>query len=137
MVYHPYRVVSIRGRAFALLLTVALAAGNVGVCAGWTASATARMACCADDAGCPMEASVAHAHRTMSQAQADACCAVSERQTTNSTRTVAVGSALIGLRAAFSLSQSLPAPGLRKAWIVPPLCGPSVPRHVLHSVFLV
>lgn len=135
-VHHPYWV-TICGRAFALLLTLALTAGNIGVCAGWAASAAARMACCADDAACPMDTSVTHTHGTMSQAQADTCCAVSESQGTDSRRTVAAVDTSTALRPAFSLWQAVPAPLLRKPWIVPPRCGPGVSRHVLHSVFLV
>jgi hypothetical protein len=135
-VHHPYWV-TVCGRAFALLLTLALTAGNIGVCAGWAASAAARMACCAEDAACPMDTSVAHTHGTMSQAQADSCCAVSERQSTDSRRTVAAVDTPTALRPAFSLWQTVPAPLLRRAWIAPPRCGPGVSRHVLHSVFLV
>jgi predicted carbohydrate-binding protein with CBM5 and CBM33 domain len=68
-------------RMSALVVILALAAGNAAVCAGWMTTPEARMACCTRT-GCSMHASDAHAssaHQGVTQAEADSCCAASER----------------------------------------------------------
>ena len=64
-------------RLTALVLATVLSVGNVAVCAGWAATPEARMACCVGGSECPMH-SGGHDHGTMSQADADSCCAASE-----------------------------------------------------------
>jgi hypothetical protein len=64
-------------RLAALTLATVLSVGNVAVCAGWAATPEARMACCVGSSECPMHAG-GHDHGTMSQAEADSCCAASE-----------------------------------------------------------
>src|SRR5436305_12986383 len=69
----------------------ALSVGNLAVCAGWEATPEARMACCQDESTCPMHKSDSHSSgvkHSVTQEQADDCCAGSERSdsaTTNST----------------------------------------------------
>ena len=124
-------------------LSLALLAGNVAVCAGWAATPEARMACCADEDNCPMhkggDSQIAGSEGVISQAQADACCASSERQqssqSTPSFDTV-ISSAVLGV----GVVLPMPAPGLvlSDGWrAVAPIPIAPVPRHVLLSVFLV
>ena len=72
---------SSRSLAALLILFVAFAS-TAGVCAGWQQSAEARMACCQDEANCPMHATERHGSSTragVSQSDADRCCASAER----------------------------------------------------------
>ena len=70
-------------RLSAVLLCLGLGAGNAAaVCAGWLATPEARMACCTGVGPCPMHKSHSDndgATHVMSQAEADRCCASSER----------------------------------------------------------
>ena len=69
-------------RLSAVLLTLALAAGQAGVCAGWMPTPEERMACCSDDGPCPMHKSESEdgPTRDVTQAEADRCCAASEHE---------------------------------------------------------
>lgn len=61
-------------------MILTLSAGGLGLCAGWEATAEARMACCVKGAACPMHtADDSGTRQVVSQAVADACCAASER----------------------------------------------------------
>src|SRR4029450_5363447 len=80
-VEHPRYQVRILQRLSVVALSLALITGNAALCAGWAATPEARMACCAEGAECPMP-SGSHdsaSDRVLTQAQADACCAVSGR----------------------------------------------------------
>jgi hypothetical protein len=99
------------------------------------------MECCAD-ADCPMHkgntehSSSAH---VLNQAEADACCAVSEQNQSDAPNpTAVVVLAAPVLEAGVLLAPSLPAGLLREKWRrdAPSLVSP-VPRHILLSVFLV
>src|SRR5215207_7796516 len=73
-------------RLSTLAVVLALGAGNAAVCAGWLPTPEARMACCAEGGGCPMhkgESSRSGSFRVITQAQADSCCASSERESSN------------------------------------------------------
>jgi hypothetical protein len=76
-------MVTLAHRVSAVLLCLGLVAGNAAaVCAGWLATPEARMACCVGDGPCPMHKSDSDeqgATRVISQAEADRCCASSER----------------------------------------------------------
>jgi hypothetical protein len=109
-------------------------------CAGWQSTAEARMACCAQEAQCPMHSqSRSGRHERVTQTQADTCCALSERSpSTPSSSSHLVAPVTLTLT-------STPAPvvlsdlaSLRVAWqdFVPIVISP-VPRHLLLSVFLV
>jgi len=63
--------------AAALLCVFSLVASKITECVGWQSSPAARMACCEDDS-CPMHRDHSGSS-SMTQAQADSCCAVSER----------------------------------------------------------
>ena len=122
------------------LLTLALAAGQAGVCAGWMATPEARMACCSDDGPCPMHKSESEdgPTRVVSQAEADRCCAASEHE--DSTPSQSNAAFFVTLAVALS-----PIPGLLPApeahadiWRASvPIPASHVPKHLLLSVFLV
>jgi hypothetical protein len=69
-------------RLSAVALTLALAAGQATVCAGWAPTPEARMACCSDDGACPMHKAGSTDHGAthgVTQPEADRCCAASDR----------------------------------------------------------
>lgn len=127
-------------RLSVVLLTLALAAGQAGVCAGWMATPQARMACCSDDGPCPMHKSESEdgPTRVVSQAEADRCCAASEHE--DSTPSQSNAAFFVTLAVALS-----PIPGLLPApeahadiWRASvPIPASHVPKHLLLSVFLV
>jgi hypothetical protein len=135
-VAHPRIVLSLSRRASALVLILALASSNVALCAGWMATAEERMACCADRAACPMH--TAHeAGSPLSQAQADSCCGVSESD--ESAPTASILHSAMSSAPVHTVIQLVEPPLVRhdarrqRA----PVQRPSVPKHVLLSVFLV
>ena len=77
--------------------------------------------------------------RQLSQAQADTCCASSEREqsnTSNPTLLAAISNAVLG--PVTVLSATVPALVVTDGWrTVVPLPQAAVPRYVLLSVFLV
>jgi len=80
-----------------------------------------------------------HANRGLTQAQADSCCAASEREESDSSNIaapVAISHAVLG--DGVVLPVSIPALVLSERWrTVAPLPSPPVARHVLLSVYLV
>jgi hypothetical protein len=76
---------------------------------------------------------------SMTQAEADNCCAVSERETSNSPiATVVTAFSIAVLGSGLVMPASVPALVRSDAWRTgSPLPTPPVPRHVLLSVFLV
>jgi hypothetical protein len=124
-----------------LVAVLALVAGNVAECAGWAATPEARMACCADS-DCPMhkgESSNSASKRVITQAQADSCCAASERhqsESSNPTAVAAISAAPLGVGVV--LPPVVPTLLLTDGWRTEaPVHSPPVARHVLLSVFLV
>ena len=129
-------------RLAAFALTFALVAGNGAICAGWMPTAEARMACCVDDAECPMHKGDSHrsgSPRVLTQAQADSCCAASEGKNSSQsspTCVAAITAAVLG--AGTVLSANVPALVLSDGWRTSaPIPVAPVPKHVLLSVFLV
>jgi type IV pilus biogenesis protein CpaD/CtpE len=124
----------------AVLLTIALVGGNAALCAEWAATPEARMSCCSDDADCPMhksDRSASDSHRGMSQAQADSCCASSERNSSSqSTQTFTLTIPSGSISESVVLPATVSAAVAREWWRVP-LSKSSIPKHVLLSVFLV
>jgi hypothetical protein len=101
------------------------------------------MACCEDEDNCPMHqgsgSQNAGIARVISQAQADACCASSERQQSSQSTpsfVTVISTAVLG----FGVVVPMPTPALVLSdggrAVAPIPIGP-VPRHVLLSVFLV
>jgi hypothetical protein len=125
----------------ALVLTLALASGNVAVCAGWAATPEARMACCSEGGACPMHTSDTNnaSDRVITQAQADSCCASSEQDdSTQPSPNVAVAFSSAVLGTGIILPVSVPALVLSDSWrAVVPIPSTAVPKHLLLSVFLV
>jgi hypothetical protein len=128
-------------RLAATAAVLALSVGNVAACAAWQATPEARMACCQDESTCPMHQSEAHASsvkHSVTQQQADDCCAGSERShsaTTNSTFTL---SAVVGFSTAIlpvAADSRIPALQAWRAFV--PLPVPPIPKHLLLSVLLV
>jgi hypothetical protein len=123
-----------------VLLAVALAAGQAGVCAGWMATPEARMACCSEDGPCPMHKSESEdgPTRVVTQAEADRCCAASEHE--DSTPSQSNAAFFVTLAVALSpIPGLLPAPEAHAdVWRASvPIPTGHVPKHVLLSVFLV
>jgi hypothetical protein len=133
-------VLSFSHRLSAVLLTLALAAGQAGVCAGWMSSPEARMACCADDGPCPKDNSEPEdgSTRVLTQAEADRCCAASDRDDS------APSPSSVAFFVALGIVLS-PVPVLTpdpqahaELWRASvPIPTPHVPKHLLLSVFLV
>ena len=141
-VEHPRGVVRFVQRLAALALTFGLMAGNAAICAGWLPTPEARMACCADDAECPMHKGDSHrsgSARVLTQAQADSCCASAEGQNSNQSNpsfVTAITAAVLGVGVV--LPANVPALVLSDAWRTSaPIPIAPVPKHVLLSVFLV
>lgn len=135
---HPKEVLSFSDRLPAALLTLAIAVGQAGVCAGWMATPEARMACCADDGHCPMHESEHGSTRVVTQAEADRCCALSEQDHSTSLPSsapffVSPGTVLSPVPALIAEPQA--HVGLWRASV--PIPAAHVPRHLLLSVFLV
>ena len=129
-------------RFAALALALGLVAGNAAICAGWLPTPEARMACCADEAECPMHKGDSHrsaSARVLTQAQADSCCASAEGQSSNQSNpsfVTAITAAVLGVRVV--LPANVPALVLSDAWRTSaPIPIAPVPKYVLLSVFLV
>ena len=123
----------------AIVLSLALVAGNVAVCAGWAPTPEARMACCSDGGTCPMHTSESGSNRPITQAEADSCCASSEGEgSTQSNPTVAPALSNAALGPAVILPVSAPRLSLNASWrTIVPVRSTPVPKYVLLSVFLV
>jgi hypothetical protein len=100
------------------------------------------MACCAEGRECPMHkgrSDESGSERVITQAQADACCAASERDqssSSNPTAPTAISAAVLGVGVVVPVIT--PARVLTDGWRTDtPVPSPQVPRHVLLSVFLV
>jgi hypothetical protein len=141
-VEHPRHVLRLVQRLSALTLTLAFVAGDAAVCAGWMPSPEARMACCAKGGECPMhkgDSGSSGSERVVTQAQADACCASSERENSSQpspTFPTAITNAVLG--PAMVLPPSVPALVLSDGWrATVPIPTAPIPKYVLLSVFLV
>lgn len=127
-------------RLVALALAVLVSAANVAVCAGWAPTPEARMACCTESGACPMHKSASNADdmRVVSQADADRCCALSERDDS------APSSGAYVFTVALAIVTS-PVPCVaselnshQAGWHSPvPNPANNIPKHLLLSVFLV
>ena len=133
-----HRDVPAVARAIAATLIAVLTAGPVGLCAGWQATAEERMACCVEGVACPMhvgERDHSDGARAITQAEADGCCAASERDAGSSAK------ASIVISPALQQQTILLPPVASSRWLFPsdpvPDRATAVPRHLLNSVFLV
>lgn len=112
------------------------------MCAGWAATPQERMACCAEGGACAMHTRDTHgaaSTHSLTQVQADACCAASEREHSSpSTLTFVAVVTVAVLGPGTVLPASVPALVLSDDWRThTPIPAPLVPKHVLLSVFLV
>ena len=135
-------MVTATGRLVAVMLAVLVSAGNAAICAGWLPTPEARMECCSGEGPCPMhkgESGNEPSQHSVSQAQADSCCASSERDSSNQsspTNVASISSAVLGTGTV--LPALVPALVLSDGWrTFAPIQSPPVPRHLLLSVFLV
>lgn len=127
-------------RVSAAVLAVTLSAAHAAVCAGWLPTPEARMACCADEDACPMHQADSQGSlsaRAVTQAEADICCAASERDPASAASAYAL---LVALAPAWSPAtvHILPTSAPPDTWrtLVPPP-GTPVPRHLLLAVLIV
>ena len=128
-------------RCSAAILTLALFAGNFGVCAGWAATPEARMACCKSGESCPMAHSEGDGDETpaLTQAQADACCASAEPDGSTPSTVLAASAITV---AVLGLGIVVPPPARidrfhPASFVDPPNAATAVARHVLLTVFLI
>ena len=128
-------------RLSAIVLMLALGAGQSGLCAGWTPTPESRMACCSEGGACPMHNADSESTGTtqaVTQAEADRCCAASEQDESapspTSTPLAVTLAVVVG-----PVSDLLPAlqPGLALWAASLPVPAGHVPKHLLLSVFLV
>jgi hypothetical protein len=128
------------GRVAAFVAALTMSVGNIATCAGWQATAEARMACCTTDPACPMRESEGHDHSSsgpISQAQADSCCLdATRRHDSAAAAPIFAASGVIALEpvALFSIPTAADSPDRRA--LAPPAPA-AVPRHLLISVLLV
>ena len=128
-------------RLAAVLLAAGVLAGNAAVCAGWLETPEARMACCSEGHECPMhkgDSQSSGSEQVLTQAQADSCCALSERKNSDqSTPSFATTITAAVRGVGIVLPASVPALVLSDAWrTAAPIPMAPVPKHVLLSVFL-
>lgn len=125
-------------RLSAFALTVVLSVGQAAVCAGWLATPEARMACC-EQGPCAMHGESGGAPaRSLGQADADRCCAASERETP--AQETGTGGAAIGLAIVPLPTPHVPSPAstLSGAWEArAPAPVPRIPKYLLLSVLIV
>jgi len=128
-------------RLAAIAAVLTLCVGNIALCAGWQATPEARMACCRNEATCPMHKSESQHSGTrhiVSQAQADNCCAGSERTHSTTTNPTFVPTGIVALAPATMPDvTSSNVPALEDWRALVPLRVSPVPKHLLLSVFLV
>jgi hypothetical protein len=133
-------VVSVR-RLAAIATVLTLCVGNLAVCAGWQATAEARMACCQDESTCPTHKSDSHhsaVKHAVTQAQADDCCAGSERgDSATTTATFALSAVVTFTAVILPVVADSNAQALQDWRAFVPLPPPPIPRHLLLSVLLV
>jgi hypothetical protein len=138
---HPTNVVVLSRRLVVIAAVLTLCAGNHAVCAGWQATPEVRMACCRNEATCPMHKSESRDSGTrhaVSQAQADNCCAGSERTHSTTTNPTFVLSGIVPLApATMPIVTSPNTPALQDWRALVPLPVSPVPKHLLLSVLLV
>lgn len=134
-------MLTVSRRLAVLMLIATVAVGNAALCEGWAATPEARMACCDDGQPCPMHerrSDGSSEAQTVTQAQADSCCALSEQeQSPQSPQALAspVSSAVLGPGIVVPVAP--PRLVLTDAWRTGPPVLPPVSKHVLLSVFLV
>lgn len=132
------RILGVMGGVCRRLATVAMVlvtvTGHGAVCAQ-LASPADRMACCVDDARCPMHQQDADGTRSMARTEVDVCCATPASGTTEPAVAPVVW-------VASTPRATTPAPWLlsdswRRPYVASSPPAAAVPRHLLLSVLLV
>ena len=140
-VLHPRWVVRTGKRLAAVTAILTLCVGNLAVCAGWQATPEARMACCKNGVSCPMHKSESRgpsSNRSITQAQADNCCAAtSNRIQASLTVPMFVMSSLPTMPAMSMAVVPAAVLALQEWRVFVPLPVSPVPRHLLLSILLV
>jgi hypothetical protein len=134
-------VLRLASRPATLIALLVLIGGPFAECGGWLSTPEARMVCCANEQECPMHKADRHppgSMQTVSQSDADRCCATSEPgdslpSTANATRSVESLALIPAVRPVALV------PMTRLDDIYEPASNPptSRSRHVLLSVFLI
>jgi hypothetical protein len=126
-------------RIVVIVLSVGFLAGAWRPCAGWETTAEARMSCCVRKAACAKHKVAGSAVvTTVSQPEADACCAAAERQDASQPS----ATTLAPPTSAPVLQLFTEQPRARGAWVdwhrpPPLLASRQLPTHLLLSVFLI
>jgi hypothetical protein len=139
---HPRVVELLVRRTVALAVAITLGAAGWAECAGWQATPEARMACCSNSGDCPMHGSTesgAGSERVVTQAQADSCCAASDRNdSTPSPGAFSISLSVALMTSSLTTLAPIAAPPSFETWrALAPLPVGQVPKHVLLSVFLI
>ncbi len=141
MVQHPTVVLILLRRLAAVTAVLSLSVGNLAVCAGWQATPEARMACCENGTSCPMhksESSQSPSKHSITQVQADNCCAAASNRTQSSAADPTFAPAsMTTLLVSATLVVPASVPALQKWRALVPLPISPVPRHLRLSVLLV
>jgi hypothetical protein len=126
-------------RIAVVVLTVGLVAGAWRPCAGWKPTREARMSCCVRNAACSKhKAADGGGHAAHRQSDADACCAISERQDSSQpSLTIVLPPTFVALVGVFAAPPSVPARRVDSGRPPPILASRELPRHLLLSVFVI
>jgi hypothetical protein len=126
-------------RIAVVLLVAGLLAGAWRPCAGWEATAEARMSCCVRNAACAMhKVAKDGTAAAVTQAEADSCCAAAERPDGSQPSVTTVAPPTLTLLLGLFAEQ----PPVSAQWVdqhrpPPLLTSRQLPTHLLLSVFLI
>jgi hypothetical protein len=140
ILYRHHRDVVVLPRVIVAALIAVLSVGPVALCAGWQATSEARMACCVEGMACSMHTSEDESTgtRTVSQAEADSCCAAGEPDDASPTAPSLAAMTAMASNAAPILLP--PPPPISRAVSLndpAPARDHGVSRHLLLSVFII
>jgi hypothetical protein len=126
-------------RIATVVITLGLLTGAWRPCAGWEATPEARMSCCLRKAACAMHKATGNGTiAAVVQADADACCAASDRPDAYQAPAVALAAPvftpLIGL---FAEPPTIPVRVLVWQRPPPPIASRDTSTHLLLSVFVI
>ncbi len=125
----------------AVLAMLAIAVGTPVVCQGWMPTPEARMACCTGhDGDCPMHQSrSANAGATViDQADADRCCAASDRDEPGTSPAAFALTTALDLVVSPVSAAAIDVTAAAQVWrTLVPIPPTHVPKHLLLSVLIV
>jgi len=126
-------------RIAAIALAIGLLTGAWRPCAGWQATAEARMSCCLRKAACAKHKAAEDVPAAaVGQAEADRCCAASERPDAYQPPSAVIAPPIV-MPLAGLFAEGPGVPILSIVWHRPPPLRASrqLPTHLLLSVFLI